>query len=120
MVHLIRGNFFILIGAAALLVCSCSKLKVVSGGTIPIYLADRSDHQKLAKLEGRKENYLWGLISPDNTIELDYEFARNGYASVADIHVEEEQSAGDFFATVLSLGFYCPRHYKIVGRGVRK
>jgi hypothetical protein len=120
MVQLIRGHYFILISVLTLLGTSCSKLIVVSGGTIPIYLSDRHDHQRFAKLEGRKENYLWGLISPDNTIELDYEFSQNGYASVADIHVEEKQSAGDFFATVLSLGFYCPRHYKITGRGIKK
>ncbi len=120
MVRLIRVNFFILIGAITLLGSSCSKLNIVSGGSIPIYLADRSDHQKLAVIEGRKENYLWGLISPDNTIELDREYSQNGYASVADVHVQEEQTAGDFFATVLSLGFYCPRHFKIIGRGLKK
>lgn len=120
MVHLIRVNFFILTSAISLLVSSCSKLNVISTGTIPIFLADRNDHQKLAILKGRKDNYLWGLVSPDNTIEMDQEYSQNGYASIADVHVQEEQTASDFFATVLSLGFYCPRHYKIIGRGVKK
>jgi len=95
---------------------SCSSLRFVSDNTIPVYYQDRTDHQKLETISGIKESYFWGLYAPDQVIYLDQEFESLGAKSVADLSVHVQLSMSDWFKSIISLGLYTPRHYKVVGR----
>lgn len=98
------------------LITSCSSIKFISNGTIPVFYHDRNDHQTIYTSEGKKEAFFWGLVAPDNTVILDQVFADQGAVSVADIYVEVTQTRGDWLSTVFSFGLYVPKHYKVFGR----
>lgn len=98
---------------------SCGHIHIVSRGSIPVYAGDLDTHQTLVTIKGKKENYLWGLVAPDDHVVIDKIFKDRGFRSVADIQVTESQTMLDTIATIASLGFYIPRRYVVSGRGRR-
>lgn len=97
---------------------SCTSISFEGKGLIPVYLTARPNHKKTVRIEGHKEFYLWGLIGPDRTIYLDEEFYDQGLVSVAAIDVHEYQKTSSFLKALFSFGFYIPKDYVVIGRGV--
>ncbi len=115
------GNDFppsILFLICALLLTSCTQLSFQGNGYIPLYLTPRPDHNVYTEASGIKEYYLWGIIGPDNTIDVDKVLYEQGLVSAANITMHDYQSTSNFFKALLSFGFYIPKNYKITARGI--
>lgn len=104
---------------AFLCLSSCTSINYRSSGLISTSFSPKPKHINLAKVEGKKEFYLWGLLPKEHTVLIDEEMSRAGLISAANITIEEYQTLGDKFATWLSFGLYVPRSYKVRGFGIK-
>ena len=108
----------ILISASfVLLLSSCTTLTFKSYGEFPIYIGPKKHHGEIHFFEGEKDFYLWGIIPYEHKVYIDDILKKSDFLSVANVEFEEYQSVKNFAFSVLSLGLYVPRNYRVKFNG---
>ena len=92
---------------------ACTSLTFQSSGQIPLFVSIREKHETPVEARGIKQFYLWGLIGPDSTINIDQELRDLGVDSAASLRVASEPSFESLWKSWFSLGFYLPRPWHI-------
>lgn len=108
--------FFILIFLP--MTSSCSSITFTSDGVIPVYVGRVKKHNRKRSFSGVKRFFLWGQIPGDQKVIMDKEFRKQGLFSVANLTIEEFQTTGQFFQTLLSLGVFSVKSFKVTGYGM--
>ncbi|WP_044557470.1 hypothetical protein [Halobacteriovorax marinus] len=103
-----------------LFLSSCSQIKYTSSENIPTYFAPKKHHSRKASHSGVRRFYLWGLVPPQHTVDVDNELQNDGLISAARIEIREYQEFMDVFWTYVTLGLYKPVRYEIKGYGVKE
>lgn len=69
---------------------------------------------------GKRNFYLWGYF-PENSMVFIDRVIRNttGYLKPAEVSIEDYQTIPQFLASVVSLGLYIPKSYRIRGYAIR-
>tara|TARA_B100000886_G_scaffold161836_1_gene110343 strand:- start:997 stop:1353 length:357 start_codon:yes stop_codon:yes gene_type:complete len=111
-------NNFILLLTLKLLT-SCTTLSFKSYGEYSIFLGPKKGHGEIQEYVGEKDFYLWGVIPFEHTVYIDNVMKEFDFYSIANVEVEEYQSFKNFVLSVLSLGLYVPRNYKVKFYGKR-
>ena len=62
---------------------------------------------------GEKDFYLWGIIPYEHKVYLDDIMKEYDFISVANIEIEEYQDTKNFLLSLMSLGLYVPRNYRV-------
>ena len=92
---------------------ACTSLTFQSSGQIPLFVSPREKHETFVEARGIKQFYLWGLVGPDSSINIDRELKDLGVDSAASLRVAYESSFESLWKSWLSLGFYLPRPWRI-------
>lgn len=85
---------------------------------IPVYVGRMKKHSKKRVFSGVKRFFLWGHVPGDQKVYLDKRFREKGLLSVANLTIEEFQTTGQFFQTLLSFGVFSIKSYKVTGYGM--
>lgn len=108
----ILSSFFI--------VSSCTHIRYTTKNTIPLGIQKYELHQERFEILGERDFYLWGKIPADpQVVNLEQEIMNKGFSAASSIYVEEFQSPGNLFITLLTFGLYMPVDYSIRGVGVK-
>ncbi len=107
------------VGVLIFTLSACTSITFQSRGLIPVFITPKDQHNTFVKTSGQKEFYLWGLIGPDTIVEVDRELIDQGLASAANISLYEYQTFGSFCKSLLSLGLYIPKPYKMTAFGLK-
>ena len=101
------------------LASSCTTLSFKSYGEFPIYIGPKKFHGEIQEFYGEKDFYLWGIIPFEHKVYLDDVMKEFDYFSVANVEIEEYQTAKNFLLSFISLGLYVPRNYRVKFYGKR-
>lgn len=95
---------------------SCSTLVIGSGENIRVTLGDREGHSKDISVPVDIDFFLWGIVPKDYTLKIDEVLMEEGYLSVSNVSVKDNPKFTNFLYTVLTLGFYNPRSFTVMGK----
>lgn len=95
-----------------LLFIGCTRLPIASQGHVPIVWGARSGHDQFVSIEKTEDFYLWGLISPPTSIELNRELAKTGAVSVSKFSFEYVNDWDTWWPRLISFGFYWPQKWR--------
>lgn len=109
----------IIIGALLLVLCSCTHTSYLSSGKIPVYIGAHEKHVHEVVSEGKNSFFYWGMVPEEHKVYIDRELAQAGLISAARLNIEEYQKPSDFLISVLSLGMFITKSYRISGYGMR-
>lgn len=105
--------------ASLIFTSSCTTLSFKSYGEFPIFIGAKKYHGNIQEYTGEKDFYLWGIIPFEHKVYIDDIMKEYDFFSVANIEVEEYQSLKNFIISILSLGLYVPRNYRVKFYGKR-
>ena len=92
---------------------SCSVLSFKSTGQYPLQLGQKKGYGLVEEFIGEKVFYAWGIVPYEHVIFIDQLVGESDFSSVANIRVEEYQSFENFFWSIISLGIYIPKNYRV-------
>ena len=98
---------------------SCTTMHFRSQGDVRLVVGLKDEHHIIRDIEGVKQYFLWGTIPRVHSVRVDKEVEDLGFTSGANVSVEEYQSFGNFVLSILSLGMYIPKNYRITVYGRR-
>ncbi len=99
---------------------SCTHIRYVTKETIPLGINKHEMHLTPFEILGERDFYLWGRLPSDPaTVNLEQEIMNHGFSAASSLYIEEFQSPGNFFITLLTFGLYMPVDYAIRGVGVK-
>ena len=110
-----------LIGLLAIVLfnSSCTTLSFKSYGEFPVFIGAKKYHGNIQEYHGEVDFYLWGIIPFEHNVYIDDIMKEYDYFSAANVEVEEYQSVKNFIFSVVSLGLYIPRNYRVKFYGKR-
>jgi len=97
----------------------CTTLSFKSYGEFPIYIGAKKYHGTIQEYKGEKDFYLWGIIPFEQKVYIDDIMKEFDFFSAANVEVEEYQTMKNFIFSVVSLGLYVPRNYRVKFYGKR-
>ena len=75
-------------------------------------------HPDKFEIKGQKEFFLWGRVPKSaQEVFIDKLLVEKGFTAASSIYVEEYQSIGSMFWTIVTFGMYIPIDYRIYGFG---
>lgn len=99
---------------------SCTHIRYRTKNTIPLGINKYVLHVTPFEVLGEKEFYLWGKFPAEApVVDIEQEVMRAGFSAASSIYIEEFQSPGSFFLSILTFGLYMPVDYAIRGVGVK-
>jgi hypothetical protein len=99
---------------------SCTHIRYVTKNTIPLAINKYELHQDHFEILGERDFYLWGKLPADpHFVDVEQEVMKKGFSAASSIYIEEFQSPGNWFITLLTFGLYMPVDYSIRGVGVK-
>lgn len=107
------GAFFL----TMLLLQSCAKISFQSNNITPSYISTKPKHSHRISLVGVRDFYLWGLIPNQHVVNLSEVLSAGGLITGAGLTVEDYQTFEDKVWSVVTLGLYLPRHYRVKAWG---
>ncbi len=102
-----------------LFLLGCSHIQFVTNDEIPLALGPERGHAVLAQKEGERAFYLWGFLPRSHIVDVDAELSSTGLTNGARVSVEEYQTVGSAFLTILTFGMYIPKKFRISAYGVK-
>lgn len=104
----------------SLLICAglmagCTTIHYRSKNSVPVSFEGNPAHRKEVSITGQRNFYFWG-ISPDHEeVYLDEEVRKAGYDGLSKLIIYEHKNPQQNLISFLTLGFYLPRGYTIMG-----
>lgn len=98
-------------------IVGCSTIHYRSKGEIPVYFSSNRSYTQPFRIAGSTDFYFWGQYPESQIIYLDQEAKKEGWSGISKLVIHEYVTFQDWFYSVISLGLYTPRHYKISGYG---
>jgi hypothetical protein len=98
----------------SLLFSSCSQLVFESHGKLTVRPMKRYSDTQRVEVTGRRVFYLWGNIPTIYRVNLDEELEKFVGSEVSGVRIDQFIEPIDLFASIVSLGFYFPRSYRII------
>jgi len=110
---------FIWLNVVAFCITSCTTTHYRSRGQLPILVGVKEEHSAIFSHEGQNSFFLWGLLPQNHVVWIDEEVSQMGFVSGANISVEEYQTGLNLLKTILTLGMYIPKNYRITAYGLK-
>lgn len=103
-------HFFLIV-----LFSSCSTIHFRSNQTAPVTFQGNPNHQKAVEIKVERDFYFWGIEPEHQTVYLDEEIKKAGYAGLSKLIIYEHKAPSDIVIRFLTLGIYMPTTYTITG-----
>jgi len=97
----------------------CTTTHFKNSGTLPILTGVGPSFEGRSEVEIQKDFFLWGFLPETHTIWVDHVVAKMGFESGANIEIEEQSSWKNTIFSILSLGMFLPKSYKISVQGLK-
>jgi len=82
-------------------------------------LGPKEGHDDIREFRDHKNFFLWGLLPQKHYVFLDRKVQDLGHISGANFHIEEYQSFMSMMISVITLGMWIPKDYRISLHGLK-
>ena len=94
----------------------CSTIHYTNQGTIPVSFSLDDSMKRHVEVEGKKPFFLWGFFPKSHEVFIDHEFRDKGIDQIVGLEIHEYSDGWDAFFSIITVGFYIPRTYKLKGQ----
>lgn len=101
-------------------ISSCTTIEYSSKKVIPTHISVTKNHINRQSISGTKDFYLWGLVPEKHSVFIDDNMRDIGFVSSANTRIEEFQTFKQKMYSIISMGMYIPKSYKITSFGIKE
>ncbi|MEI8346947.1 MAG: hypothetical protein WCG27_05745 [Pseudomonadota bacterium] len=113
-------RLILILASFCCLFSSCTTIHYVSRGLVTVNVSDRAGLPHPFNVEGQRDFYMWGLYPVEHKVVVDQEIhSATHLARPSALSIEEYLSPSNMLFTFITLGMYCPRNYRLTGKGIR-